>query len=58
MTDDDSLTGAGMDKLTVFQVNSYMGGPFLLLSVVEEYQVAFLKLSLLDFPTIFLPLVF
>ena len=57
-TDDDSLAGAGVDELTVFQVDAYMSGPFLLPAVVEEHQVALFQLSLLYFPAILLPLVF
>ena len=56
--DDDSLAGAGMDELAVFQVDTYMSGPLLFPAVVEEHQVAFFQLSLLDFPAILLPLVF
>ena len=56
--DDDSLTGAGMDELAVFQVDAYVGGTFLFPSVVEEHQVAFAKLAFLDFLAILLPLVF
>ena len=56
--DDDSLAGASMDELAVFQVDTYMSGPLLLPAVVEEHQVAFFQLSLLDFPAILLPLVF
>ena len=57
-TDDDSLAGTGMDELAVFQIDAYMGGPFLLPAVVEEHQVALFQLSLLYFPAILLPLVF
>ena len=39
--DDDSLAGAGMDELPVFQIDAYMCSPFLFLPVVEKYQVAF-----------------
>ena len=56
-TDDDSMAGAGMDEFAVFQVDAYMGGPFFLSSVVEEYQVAFLELSFFDFAAVFFPLV-
>ena len=55
--DDDSLTGGGMDKLTVFQVNAYVGGLFLLSSVVKEDKVAFAEFSFLHFLAILLPLV-
>ena len=55
--DDDSLAGAGMNKLPVFQVDAHMGGPFLFSSVVEEHQVAFLQLTLLYLSAIFLSLV-
>ena len=57
-TDDDSLAGTGMDELSVFQVDTYMGGPFLLPAVVEEHQVALFQLSLLYFPAILFALVF
>ena len=56
--DDDSLAGAGMDELAVFQVDTYMSGPLLLSSVVEEHQVALFQLSLLYFPAILFALVF
>ena len=56
-TDDDSMTRAGMDEFPVFQVDAYMGGPFLFPSVVEEDKVTFTELSFLHFPAIFLPLV-
>ena len=47
--DNDSLTGAGMDKFAVLQVDSHMGGPLLFPSVVEEDEVAFTELSFLHF---------
>jgi ABC-type transport system involved in multi-copper enzyme maturation permease subunit len=56
-TDDDTLACAGMNEFLVFQVDAYMGGPFLLSSVVEENKVAFTELSFLHLPAIFLPLV-
>ena len=55
--DDNPMTGAGMNKFPVFQVDAYMGGPFLFPSVVEENEVAFAELSFLHFPAILLPLV-
>ncbi len=56
-TDDDTMARAGMDEFPVFQVDAYMGGPFLLSPVVEEDKVAFTELAFLYFPAIFLPLV-
>ena len=56
-TDDDSMARAGMDEFSVFQVDTYVGGPFLFPSVVEEDKVAFMELSFLHFPAIFLSLV-
>ena len=56
-TDDDSMARAGMDEFPVFQVDAYMGGPFLFPSVVEEDEVAFAELPFLHFPAILLPLV-
>ena len=55
--DDDPLTGAGMNKFPVFQVDAHMGGPFLFSPVVEEDEVAFAEFSFLYFPAILLPLV-
>ena len=55
-TDDDTMARAGMDEFPVFQVDAYMGGPFLFPSVVEEYQVTFFKFSLLNFTAILLSL--
>ena len=56
-TDDDSMARAGMDEFSVFQVDTYVGGPFLFPSVVEEDKVAFMELSFLHFSAIFLSLV-
>ena len=55
--DGDALTCAGMNEFPVFQVDTYMGGPFLFPPVVEEDEVAFAELSFLHFPAILLPLV-
>ena len=55
--DDDPLTCTGMNEFPVFQVDAYMGGPFLFPPVVEEDKVAFTELAFLHFPAIFLPLV-
>ena len=55
--DDDTLTGTRMYEFPVFQVDAYMGGTFLLSSVVEENQIAFTEFSFLDFSAILLPLV-
>ena len=55
--DDDSLAGAGMDEFAVFQVDAHMTCPFLLPSVVKEYQVAFFQLSFLHLFAILLALV-
>jgi hypothetical protein len=56
-TDDNPMTGAGMNEFPVFQVDAHMGGPFLFPPVVEEDEVAFAELSFLHFPAILLPLV-
>ena len=56
-TDDDSMARAGMDEFPVFQVDAYMGGPFLFPSVVEEDKVAFAEFPFLHLPAILLPLV-
>ena len=55
--DDDSLAGAGMDELAVFQVDAYVACPFLFSSVVEEHEVAFFQLSFLHLFAILLALV-
>ena len=55
--DDDSLAGAGMDELAVFQIDAYVACPFLLPSVVEEHEVAFFQLSFLHLLAILLALV-
>ena len=55
--DDDSLAGAGMDELAVFQVDAHVACPFLLPSVVEEHEVAFFQLTFLHPLAILLALV-
>ena len=55
--DDDSLAGTGMNEFSVFQVDSYMGGTFLLFSVVKENQIAFAEFPFLHFLAILLSLV-
>ena len=46
-----------MNEFMVFQVDTYMGGMFLLSSVMEENQIAFTEFSFLHFLAILLPLV-
>ena len=55
--DDDTSTSTGMNEFMVFQVDTYMGGMFLLSSVMKENQIAFTEFSFLHFLAILLPLV-
>ena len=57
VADGDSLAGTGMNEFAVFQVDSYMGGAFLLSSVVKENKVAFAEFPFLHFLAILLSLV-
>ena len=55
--DDDAMIATSMNEFPIFQVDAYVGGMFLLSSVMEENQIAFTEFSFLHFLAILLPLV-
>ena len=50
--DYDSPAGTGMDKLIIFQINTYMTGNPFFSTVMEEYQISFAQVSLTYFMAI------
>jgi len=50
VADDDSAAGAGMDEVSVFQIDADVGGATFPISVVEKDEVAFAQIS---FPFLF-----
>ena len=53
VADDHSFTGAGMNKLTVFEVNAYMSYFIFWTTAGEEYQVSFPEIPFGDFIAFF-----
>ena len=47
VADDDSAAGAGMDEVSVFQIDADVGGATFPISVVEKNEVAFAQISFL-----------
>ena len=50
VADDDSAAGAGMDEVSVLQINADVGGATFPISVVEKDEVAFAQIY---FPFLF-----